>query len=680
MPITEEQILQAQDIQHTAAHDLSAQVRLVAGPGTGKSFAIQERVHWLLDNSVEPDAIFVVSFTRASARDLRRRVLRYCHDRDQPNVDQVNLSTLHSLALRTLRAANLLTYPALPSVMDNWELENVFDREFSRASGYRAQQPGLGYPPGRCRDIRRDYEAFCGTGQWEPPNYIPPEPQISQPERTDYDQFHHSRTQVYSCVLPGEILRQCIENIAAGVLDPAGLLGIEHLIVDEYQDLNPSDLEFVDYLIDREVVTFVAGDDDQSIYSFRFATTEGIQSFSDRHQQSSTYTLEDCFRSTTDVLSSGQHLISTFQEPHRIEKHIRSLHTTATPPEHGWVGRWRFRSGVREARAIAGSCQRLIEAGIPAAEIMILVSNRPALLSGIKSELESHDVLFEPPRADSFIDTRSGRFLHALLRIACNPDDYVAHRLILGLRPNIGPAACNTIVELVLANKLNYRDLFYTQLPDGVFAGRASTALNHARASCVSVANWESADTLSSRKDEFSQILVDVFGQAASEEWQSEVADLPEDMTLEELRDYFWADTDEQRAALLEWVYERLEIEIPEGGLVPNKVRIMTMHGAKGLGASVVFIPGLEEEVIPGNRRAPYPGLVLEAARLIYVSITRAAAACILSFAGSRFLYGQQRFLTRSRYIPHLGGPFQEREAGLSRDEVDAIVNSYGNL
>jgi len=680
MPITEDQVLQAQERQYAAAHDRSPQVRLLAGPGTGKSFAIQERVNWLLESGTSPDAIFVVSFTRASARDLGRRILRYCHDRGQPGVDRVSVSTIHSLALRALRAANLLAYPAIPSVMDNWELKDVFDPEFSRASGFRPQQPGVGYTPGRCAEIRRDYEAFCGTGHWVPPNYIPPDPPITQPERNDYSQFHHTRTQVYSCVLPGEIVRQCVENIAVGVLDAAELLGMEHLIVDEYQDLNPADLEFVDHMISRGVVTFVAGDDDQSIYSFRFATTEGIQSFSDRHPQSSTYTLEDCFRSATEVLSSAQQLISVFQEPHRIDKDIRSLHELATPPEHGWVGRWTFRSGVAEARAIAASCHQMIATGIPAREIMILISNRPALLSAIKGELENLEIEFEPPRADSFIDTRPGRFLHALLRIVCNPNDYVAHRLVLGLRPHVGPAACNTIAEAVLANNLNFRDLFYAQVPGGVFSGSSRTALNHARALCSSVANWEVEDTLLQRSDELSQIIEEVFDQEAAWEWQSEVADLPEDMTLEELRDYFWADTDEQRASILEAVIERLELEIPEAGLIPDKIRVMTMHGAKGLGAAVVFIPGLEELIIPGTRRAPYPGLVLEAARMVYVSITRGAAACILSFAESRFLYGQQRPMARSRYVPHLGGPFHDREGGLTQEEADGIVLSYSHL
>ncbi len=84
MPITQAQIQAAKAIQDAAAHDGSAQVRLVAGPGTGKSFSIEERVCWLLGQGVPANGIAVVSFTRASATDLRNRVQSCCTTRNLP--------------------------------------------------------------------------------------------------------------------------------------------------------------------------------------------------------------------------------------------------------------------------------------------------------------------------------------------------------------------------------------------------------------------------------------------------------------------------------------------------------------------------------------------------------------------------------------------------------------------
>jgi DNA helicase-2/ATP-dependent DNA helicase PcrA len=98
------------------------------------------------------------------------------------------------------------------------------------------------------------------------------------------------------------------------------------------------------------------------------------------------------------------------------------------------------------------------------------------------------------------------------------------------------------------------------------------------------------------------------------------------------------------------------------------------MHGAKGLSARVVFVPGLEEEIFPGPYRQPYPGLILEAARLLYVSLSRARAACIVSLARSRVVHGQVVNHAASRFTNALGGPFTQQTGGLTAPEVAAIV------
>src|ERR1035441_9277076 len=118
------------------------------------------------------------------------------------------------------------------SVLDNWELENIFDAEFGATANIGKR---------RREDIRREHEAFWNTGVWNPANYIPANPPITQVERNSFNWFHGPRTQTYSCVLPGEIVRQCVEQVEANTFDPVQLLGLSHLIVDEYQDLNPVD-------------------------------------------------------------------------------------------------------------------------------------------------------------------------------------------------------------------------------------------------------------------------------------------------------------------------------------------------------------------------------------------------------------------------------------------------------
>lgn len=679
MPITPQQIINAQTNQNAAAYEQNTPVRLIAGPGTGKSFTIQERVNWLLQNGVPANAIFVISFTRASALDLKQRIHDYCHQKGQPNPESVTVSTLHSLALRALRTARLLTYyPSSPLILDDWEVENIFDQEFSKRS--RNARNNQGYTPGRCEEIRKDFEAYCGTGQWAPTTVAPPNPPISQMERTDYQNFHTSRSQIYSCVLPGEIVRHCVEQMRAGVFDPTVLLGMSHLIVDEYQDLNPVDLEFIDLLIKQNLNVFVAGDDDQSIYSFRFASPQGIQLFNQRFPNAATHEIVDCFRCTPSILSTAHNLITSNAEPNRLPKQTTSLYSNAIPPEQGVVHRWSFRSGVAEARAIANSCNLLIQSGLPANDIMILLSNTRTQLSIIKQELDSIPIQYNSPRTEAFIDTQVGRFILGILRAACNNEDYLAHRLILGQFPHVGAGTCNQIAEIVSANNLNFKELFYNPLPNGVFNGRLLTALNNARAICATTVTWQSSDTLQQRTTEISNMISNAFGANEVQDWVNQVANLPLDVTLEELRDYLWTDNSDQMSNLLESIYTRLGINPPANIMVTPKVRIMTFHGAKGLSAKVVFIPGLEENILPGTKRIPYNGLVLESARMLYVSITRAKSTCILSHASYRLVNGTNTRQTPSRFLRHLQGQFTPRVDGFNAIETNQVILSCNNL
>ena len=672
MPITDQQRQAAEAVQDSAARDPAGQVRVVAGPGTGKSRSIEERVRWLLSQGSPPANIHVVSFTRAASRDLAYRIQQYCIQNGQPGVAQVWVSTLHSLALRLLRAGGLLAaYPVGPYILDNWELENIIDAEFSQ-SPHRTRT--------RCSEIRRHYDAFWSTGQWGPPNYVPPTPPITNAERNSFAIFHLPRTQTYSCLLPGEVIRQCVNSITAGLLDPVGLLAIRQFVVDEYQDLNPCDIDFIDELIRRGVVTFVAGDDDQSIYAFRFASPPGIQSFLVRHPTAGNHTLSDCFRCSTDIVAAATSLITHFAMPGRIPKTLVSLHANANPTEAGVVHRWVFDRDFTEARALAESCRDLIAAGIQPREILILVSDKRQQVPLLSQQLEAASVNYESPRADSFLDEDAGRFVLGTMRVVCDPDDYVAHRVLLGTLPGIGPGTCDSVANQVLNAHLRYRDVFYVPLPAGLLRGLALSGVNRVRCICAELSQWRPNETLTQRNPALSSMVTRVFGVQAANDLNQLLAHLPGDMTLEEVRNYLWADNDEQQARILEKVYQRLNLPLAPAGFLPPKVRIMTMHGAKGLNATVVFVPSLEETILPGNFRRPYSGLVLEAARLLYVSITRARAACILSFARERIVYGRVRRQPPSQFLSHTGGSFVHRTNSLSSNEVQRILIVRANV
>jgi superfamily I DNA/RNA helicase len=645
----------------------------VAGPGTGKSSSIEERVRWLIqDNGVAPEHIYTVSFTRAAATELRARVRDYRAKNGVEESDAIRVTTLHSLALRTLRAGGeLRQYPADPMVLDDWELKRIFESEFAQASAIT---------PTRSEEIRRDHEAFWSTGQWDPPNYIPPDPAITDVERGNFVRFHGPRTQLYACVLPGEVVRKCVDGVNAGTLDPVSLLNIEQLVVDEFQDLNPCDIDFVDHFAKSEVATFVAGDDDQSLYSFRFASPRGIQQFVSNNPSAGDYTLDSCLRCAPSVVATGNALIRANSPPERIAKTLTSLYVDADPPIAGVLHRTHFPSALAEARAIAKSCHELLDQGVSAREILILLSNTNLTEKAIVDALVEGGIPYVSSRKADLRNLDVGRLLLAIERIVCDEHDYVALRTLLGLLNGVGVGTCHSIATKAILNNLNYRDLFRKILPGGVFTPREVNALSRAREIVARLSDWTCEQTLFDRGKVIEELMQVVGVEDGIGEWHDVAASLPAEMSLREVRDYLLANNDEQQAAIVRSCLERLgdvaDCEVP----ADNRIRIMTMHGAKGLSAQVVIIPALEEEIIPGEWRRPYPGLVLEAARMLYVSITRARVACLLSYATRRTIFGKSVGTHASRFCKNLNGPFTYSADPVSSSDAAHIAKECEQL
>lgn len=674
MAFTQIQIQRAKQIQDAAAQDLTPTVRLVAGPGSGKSFVIEARVLWLLSTrNIPADNIIAVSFTRAAAKDLRERIVTHCVANGQPSVTEVRVSTLHALALRMLRqTGNLSIYPTDPRIMDDWELKEIFDAEFAKITRQT---------PTRCGEVRMDHEAFWSTGLWNPANYPQLRNPITQQERLTFQNFYQPVTQTYASVLPGEIVRTCVTQIQRGLIDPVQILGVSHLIVDEVQDLNPSDIEFINLLIHRGVNVFIAGDDDQSVYSFRYAYPQGIQNFMITHPQSANHALTDCFRCTPSVLSCAQSLISNFAAQNRIPKNLTSAYSSSNPVNQGVVMASIFASGFDEATYISQSCAALMGAGIAPRDIMILLGNKRSLKRLITSQLDIQGIAYDASEKHPFKDSSHGRFLQSILRIIVDTDDYIAHRVLLCTQRGVGVGTCHNITQKVIANNLNYRSIFYNAIPNGVFSTREVSAISRAAATISAFANWPITDTVQQHQNDLDNFIVSEFDAGAVTEWNQFIQNLPIGVTLQELAEYMQTDILEEQEHLIERINDRLGNQAAPAPVATNKVRIMTFHSSKGLSSKVVFIPGLEEEVFPNNRSRQSPGLILESARLLYVATTRAKSTCIFSFAQNRLINGTPTRMAPSRFCGAIGIGFtQQRNNSLTVAEIGTIVASISNL
>lgn len=688
MPITAGQKTQAEQSQWAAARDGASQVRLVAGPGTGKSHTIEKRVADLLLHGATPGNVHVVSFTRATCVELGARIQNFCASLScASGASQVRVSTMHSLALRILRRANLLTsYPSTPIILDDWERTNVYDSELAS---------NLGCTPSRAAEIRLAHDARWQTLNPQHVNQA----QITAQEVQGFNAFHASRTNLYSCVLPGEVIYKCVEALQQGSLHVSQLPQIDHLIVDEYQDLNACDQEFVRLLCQNNTTLFVAGDDDQSIYSFRHANPAGIVQFPTAYPSSATHVLTDCFRCTPAILGPASRLIA--YNPNRVPKSLTALYASAAPPVQGQLLVWSFQTAQEEARAIAQSCQELINAGMAGREheILILISNRRVQLDVLAQELGNLGLPYDPPRGASLTDELLPiRAVYALLRLsrdqASSEEDYPAHRDILGVLTGVGHATAKAVADACITNNQNFRKLFYLPTVPSWLTGRAYSAVQRVMAIVQSVATWSMADTLATRTADIATILSShVFNSGSNAAnnismWTTLSGALPVQMTLEELLQFLAADSESDQQAILDLVNQRIgAVQAQGAGTAQRRIRILTMHGAKGLSGKVVFVPSAEQGIMPSSRALQATGLLIEQRRLFYVSVTRAMACCIISHAAQHT--GAQAMaltqspvarLTRSQFLNELGIPSLTRTSGLSSTEASAIVSEVTKL
>ncbi len=664
-------LLSAKSKQDAAAQDTNATVFLIAGPGTGKSAAIAKHVVQIINSGTTPESIFGVSFTNAASHDLaigvRNAVRDAGFDENGPSV-----STIHFLALRCLRKANLLHgFVPNPIIMDDWQSKNFFDAEFANTHSIS---------PTRALEIREFYQAFLSTGVQNPTNYASPTVPVTDQEFQNFVRFLKSRRILYSGILQGELVHEAVQNIRISGINPKELLDLKNLIVDEFQDLNPLDVEFIKLFMDEGAITFLCGDDDQSIYGFRFGSPDLVQKFMNSYPGASRHLLEDCFRSTEVIVNLSQNLIVNNSLSGRINKNISSLYSGQLPDVDGVVHTWNFSTGMLEATAVATSCQRLISSGIPADEILILLFDRGVQGPPLFNELDRVNVEYEDARAVRLIDTDEGRLCFEVLNILVRSNNFLAKRLVLGLKRGTGVGTCVAIAEKIPTLSLDIADIFQGNYPLNSFSRRAESALDSYRQLLSNFSHLNKDSLLL----EISSVELDhlclYLGSPVNLIWYELISSLPQESTLQEAAEYIGMHRSEEKKHCLEKIYTRLDIPPDIQPIISPKVKIMSLHSSKGLSSGIVFIPGLESDFVPGGHAQGNAGRVYEMARLLYVGLTRAKSTCILSFANRRYIYGSSTSRAVSPFAMDLQLPFVARSSGLTPAESAEIKVKFDLL
>lgn len=568
------------------AADTSGKVRVLAGPGTGKSYAIKRRITRLLEEGVDPKTMLAVTFTRMSAADLVRDI----RSLGVPGADDVRASTLHSECFRILATNAVITITGRhPRALAAFEFEPMLADLRSAASGRDKRE---------MRKLVTAYEAAWARLQHEHPGTPrTAEDQAFEDALVEWLKFHRA-------MLIGELVPFAYKYLRDNPAAPE-LSKYAHVLVDEYQDLNKAEQE-VSAQLAKNGNLIIVGDDDQSIYTFKNAHRQGIIDFPASHPGTNDHTMDECQRCPRLVISLANALIArnkTRPAP------PRSLKPIARNGE-GVVEIFNFDNHSDEIAFLAQRIHQFIKDGVPPGQIIVLCQSRD-YIRGLYEALQSDDVPCEFCYQESQFDEEGAKESMALLSLAGDNEDRVALRFMVGLGSNDWRAAQWKVVRAASETEGKTPWTILEELRTGT---RPNTGMKQI-------------------VDQFTDIATRVTELRALKGNDLLDAWLPAGSACTELRklaaDVIAVDNDCDARTLAEKVREIvLEPDIPDE--VPD-VRIMSLHKSKGLSANVVIIAGCVEGVLPRQRQknmtdAQYAEAIEEHRRLLFVGLTRVKA------------------------------------------------------
>jgi superfamily I DNA/RNA helicase len=320
-------------------------LRVLAGPGTGKTFAIMRRVSRLLEEGENPKDILLVTFTRMAANDLVRQISNLGID----EADDVVAKTLHSLSFSMLQREQVIEATNRnPRTLLKFEMNPlVHDLKHQRL--------------GKIRDLRKNikaYESAWAKLQRDNPGWTQSdEDRKFEQKLIPWLRFHES-------MLIGEVIPIALQYLRDNPESPYRRK-FKHVIVDEYQDLNKAEQVLIDLLADVANLT-VSGDDDQSIYAFKYAHPEGIKDFDSSHPNTHDEVLDACRRCPKLVVQIAKELIS------RNDRYPKELHEMPDKPD-GEIHVLQWGGQRKEAEGLAKIINYYVEnQGIETGKILIL--------------------------------------------------------------------------------------------------------------------------------------------------------------------------------------------------------------------------------------------------------------------------------------------------------------------
>jgi len=607
-------------MQRLAAETLEGPVLILAGAGSGKTRTLTYRIANLMAHGVQPWRVLALTFTNKAAREMRERVEKLVG----ADAGEMWLGTFHSVCVRILRKdIEKLGYQRSFTIYDEDDQNRIIKDAIKVLSLDESKIP--------VREIRSKI-SDAKNRMLTPDEWFQESPRDYQSQQIhDIFNYYEGRLRAANALDFDDLLLRTLQLFVEHppVLDYYRQR-FQYVHVDEYQDTNAAQYEFIRLITEESRNLCVVGDDDQSIYGWRGADIRNILDFEKDFPDAKVIKLEQNYRSTSNILDAANQVIA-----HNRGRKEKMLWT-----DEGEGEKIRLYSAGDEREEAAWICEqirKMQKMSIPFSQMAVLYRMH-AQSRVIEEMFMRAGIPYKVFGGTRFYDRKEVRDALAYLRLIVNPaDDVSLVRIINTPKRSIGDSTVSLLQEYAREEGLPLYSVI-NDPPEGL-SSRPRKCIAEFALLLMKLTAYKDMLPLS----EFVEKMLTETGLKA----QFEIEGNEEARTrLENLMEFAGAarefeaqSQDKSLEAFLENVSLVTDLDRQEDA--PQYVTLMTLHSAKGLEYEAVFLAGMEEGVFPSMRTAMEEKRMEEERRLCYVGITRARKRLYLSFARRRMLFNQ---------------------------------------
>jgi DNA helicase-2/ATP-dependent DNA helicase PcrA len=635
--------------QLEAVTTIEGALMIVAGAGSGKTKVLTTRIAHLMAKGVDSFNILALTFTNKAAAEMKERVEHILANREARNL---YIGTFHSVFARILRAeAQRIGYPNSFTIYDTDDAKSVVKAVTNELNlDVQHYKPNVVY-----NRISAAKNALVGPKEYMADYHLQQEDM-----RANRPMIGH----IYNAYA-----RRCFKN---GAMDFDDLLfkmyellkgfpevlskyqrKFKFIMIDEYQDTNPAQYEIIKLLGAMHENVCVVGDDAQSIYSFRGATIQNILQFQKDYDDVKVIMLEQNYRSTQNILTIANEVIKNNKG--QIPKTLFTENVTGEK-----IKLVRTMTDNDEGKFIADAIQELRLRNHYGNKDFAILYRTNAQSRSFEESLRRMNIPYTIFGGISFYQRKEIKDFLSYLRLIVNPKDEEALKRIINYPVRgIGKTSIDRAIASANENNISMWEVLEAAPMFGFKAGTLQAIEEFVMMirSFKSMLDTKNAYDIAFHVGKQTSFVKELFNDKSTEGMQryENIQEL-----LNSIKEFTETPGNEESGEVgdkgLSAYLQQIVLLTDSDQKDPNAdtVKLMTIHAAKGLEYPVVFVGGLEESLFPNAMSLNTRDELEEERRLFYVAITRAKARLYLTYANTRYRFGQLVQSDASRFVSEI--------------------------